>query len=164
MKTNWNDRPVILANILNPAFCGEVLRIASESYYNETGKHLPFALYFIILPLILHKPTRDALPKTTSTKFYEWLKNNPILRINIQNRIKNMVPFTREAIQFLIYYEVISITTDGNFIFNKSKKKSVQYVSDSEIKDIYDKTKMMGKWISKMGNEKTIYATLGIRP
>ena len=42
---NWEDRSKIVANLLNPAFCGEILRRAIVSYNeNEENMLFPFSL------------------------------------------------------------------------------------------------------------------------
>ena len=53
---NWEDRSKIVANLLNPAFCGEILRRAIVSYNeNEENMLFPFSLLYLILPIILLK-------------------------------------------------------------------------------------------------------------
>ena len=49
----WEDRSKIVANLLNPAFCGEILRRAIVSYNeNEENMLFPFSLLYLILPII----------------------------------------------------------------------------------------------------------------
>lgn len=49
---NWEDRSKIVANLLNPAFCGEILRRAIASYNdNEENMLFPFSLLYLILPI-----------------------------------------------------------------------------------------------------------------
>jgi len=38
MIPKWQNRPIIVANLYNPAFCGEVLRVAIKSYEKEKKK------------------------------------------------------------------------------------------------------------------------------
>ena len=46
---NWEDRSKIVANLLNPAFCGEILRRAIVSYNdNEENMLFPFSLLYLI--------------------------------------------------------------------------------------------------------------------
>lgn len=163
MIPEWKDRPVVVANLLNPAFCGEVLRVAIKAYQKETNQGLPFALTFLFLPLLLHKDTRDRFPKTVTTKFYQWLEENAVVKIFIGTRIKNLAPYTREAIQFLIYYEAININNQAELELIPYRKTKIIY-KDDEIEDIYKKAEMLGKWFGRTGNIKTIYSLMGIRP
>lgn len=166
MIPKWEDRPVIVANLLNPAFCGSVLRIAIQAYQKETDKAFPFELIFLILPFILHKNTRDSLPTKSSKKFYEWIEDNSSIKIHITQRIKNLVPYSREAILFLLYHQVIEINELGQICVTPttSRKKSIKVLNDDEWTSIQKKAEMFGKWLSKAGNSKTIFAIIGIKP
>jgi len=164
MIPKWEDRPMVVANLLNPAFCGEVLRIGIKAYTKETNQGLPFSLTFLFLPILLHKETRERFPKSVSTNFYEWLEENAIVKIFIGTRIKNLVPYTREGMQFLIYYEAIKINNQAELELISYRKKKVLYKNSNEIEDIYKKAEMLGKWLGKTGNIKTIYSLIGIKP
>lgn len=164
MIPNWENRPITVANLLNPAFCGEIIRIMIKAYKSETEKAFPFELTFLVLPLVLHKQSRDSLPSTTSKNFYEWLEENTMTKIHLVNKIKSLVSYTREAILFLIYHEAININNDGELDFIAYRKSSLSYINDEEIQTIYKKAQMLGKWLGKAGNTKTIYAAIGIKP
>lgn len=164
MIPNWENRPVTVANLLNPAFCGEIIRILIKAYKSETDKALPFELTFLVLPLVLHKQSRDSLPSTTSKNFYEWLEENTMTKIHLVNKIKSLVPYTRESILFLIYHEAININNEGELDFIKYRKSSLSYINDEEIQTIYKKAQMLGKWLAKAGDTKTIYSAIGIKP
>ena len=164
MIPKWEDRPVTVANLLNPAFCGEILRLVIKEYEKESGDKIPFELLFLVLPLVLHKQSRESLPSTTSKNFYEWLEENTMTKININTKVKSLVPYTREAILFLIYHKAITINENGKFEFVKYRKCRLPYIDDNEVKDIFKKSSMLGKWLSKIGNTKTIYASIGIKP
>lgn len=79
MKTNWIDRNTIVANLFNPAFCGEIIRVVAMEYNKHTNTKFPFAFSFIVLPILLHKETRDKLPRSVSTYFFVWVENNDYL-------------------------------------------------------------------------------------
>ncbi|MCT7482403.1 three component ABC system middle component [Aliarcobacter cryaerophilus] len=164
MLPSWENRPVTVANLLNPAFCGEIIRIMLKAYKTETNKSLPFELVFLVLPLVLHKQSRESLPSTTSKNFYEWLEENTMTKIYLVDKIKNIVSYTREAILFLIYHEAININSNGELDFVPYRKSSLNYFNNEEIEDIYKKAKMIGKWFGKIGDTKTIYAAIGIKP
>ena len=82
MKVNWDDRNPIVANLFNPAFCGQIIRIVVQSYNQNSNKKFPFALVFIILPILLHKETRERMPKSIRTYFLVWIEENGYLFIN----------------------------------------------------------------------------------
>jgi hypothetical protein len=164
MLPSWKERSIITANILNPAFCGEVLRISIQSYSKKTKSSFPFPLAFVILPLVLHKKTRNKFPKTTKTSFLVWLESNDEIKVNMAETIKNMVPFTREAILFLIYNDAAHLDEKGNFTIPKYRKKRAVEYEANEVNAIYKKAEFFGKWISNVGGVYSVFAFLGIKP
>ena len=87
-----------------------------------------------------------------------------MVKIFIGTRIKNLVPYTRESIQFLIYYEAIHINNKAELELISYRKKAIQYKNSNEVEDIYKKAEMLGKWLGRTGNIKTIYSLIGIKP
>lgn len=164
MLPTWNNRPFIVANILNPAFCGEILRIAIKAYKDATKDNIPFALTILILPFLLNKNTRNSLPPKTSKVFYEWIEENPIIKTKLPVQIKSLVPYTREAVLFLIYHEALKLDACGDLELKSYRKKKLHYLNDVEVNEVFTKAKMLGKWLSGVGNVSTIYATIGIKP
>ena len=76
----WAERPPEEASNLNHAFCGElnhafcgelICRAVAE-YSRIRQAPLNFALAFTILPIVLHKRTRDELPGNASAALYGW--------------------------------------------------------------------------------------------
>jgi hypothetical protein len=61
----WNQRPIEIRNLFNPAFCGLVMHRAMCGYEEEESspQGVPFSLTFLVLPLCLHKETREVLLK-----------------------------------------------------------------------------------------------------
>lgn len=164
MLPNWENRPTIVANLLNPAFCGEVLRITMQSYEKQKKEAFPYPLAFIVLPILLHKNIRHSLPKTSTTKFYDWLEEDDSTRLYLPKKIKNLVPYTNESIRFLIYHNAIKFDESTNLIVSKHRKKKIEYSNNSEITLIFNKSKMFGKWLTSIGDVKTIYSLIGIKP
>jgi hypothetical protein len=65
--TAWIDRPPIVAAMLNPALIAAILATAANGYHKESDRALPWPLAFVIVPLVLHRGTREALPTSTRT-------------------------------------------------------------------------------------------------
>ena len=160
----WEQRSIITASLLNPAFCGEAIRLASVSFQKKHGKNIPFPLVFIILPLVLHKKTRESLPGSSRTKLHDWLSSNDELKIGMAERIKYLVPYTRESILFLYRYNILSfdeqgcIKTTGSLIV-----KSADILTD-EVQDIFNKSIALGRWMATFPRESMVFTMLGIQP
>jgi hypothetical protein len=162
---NWEERSVITANLLNPAFCSEIIRRTIVSYNkNEEDEKFPFSLLFLILPIVLHKKTREHMPMRSSTYFHSWVEENEFLFIDFAERAKQLNPFTKESLMFLLQHNAANITNDGQIEVNPYRKKTPRGENLDEVIGIYRKAELLGKWLRLTGNEQTIYMFLKIRP
>lgn len=162
MLPNWENRPEITANLVNPAFCSEIMRECVNAYKTETKENFPFALSVLVLPLILNSTIRERLPKTKANTIHSWINNNEELKIGLATHISNLLPFTRETVMFGIAHNSLSIDEKGN-IEIKTRKGKLK-TEDEEVKSCLSKAGVLGKLLSKSGNSLTIYSILGIKP
>jgi hypothetical protein len=161
MLPNWEERPLTVANLLNPAFCGEVIRRCITEYQKINSVGLPFQLAFLVLPIILNKQIRESLPKTSGKNFVAWIEENQIIKKDLPNIIKNIVPYSQESIMFLMMYEIIKINENGNFeVMTKSKPIN----EENEVTDCYKKSELLGKLFAKAETSQFIFINLGIKP
>ncbi|MED4354315.1 DUF6521 family protein [Schinkia azotoformans] len=161
---SWEKRPDEIQALLNPAFIGRLIREFVQSYTKENKKDVPFELLFIFLPIALQKKFRDALPNTTRTQIHVWLLNHPEYRIAFANKNKNLVPFVREAITFLLQRDIISLTDQGEFAMGNKKYRRVKVFETEDVQECLKAAKFMGKWLARSGSSSTIYAIWGLRP
>jgi hypothetical protein len=157
----WTERPEVTANLLNPAFCSEVIRECVNGYQAEAGEGLPFALSFLVLPLILNNRIRERLPKTKSTPVHAWINEREDLRVGLARQVSGFVPFSREAIMFGAMHGTISIADSGLL---EAKGKSKIKTEDTEIKSCLSKSGTLGKVLARSGTPATIYSLLGVKP
>lgn len=162
MLPNWENRPEITAQLINPAFCSEILRVCVTSYKSEANTNFPFALTVLVLPFVLNNKIRERLPKTKSNTIHSWINSNEDLKIGLANSISSYIPFTREAVMFAIAHNTMSIDESGNIDIKPRKRKLK--TEDEEIKSCLKKAEVIGKIFSKSGNLLTIYSILGIKP
>jgi Family of unknown function (DUF6521) len=164
---SWEERPVEYANLLNPAFCSILLQNAIKGYQKEKEQGMPYALLFLVLPLVLHSSTRNVLPKTTVTKLHIWLQRQPEARVGFSDRASNLVPYTKEALAFGMQTGIINLREDGKFTWVKGKLKAISAVSwssDTEPAICCKKAEFIGRWLAQAGEVSTIYTMWGICP
>src|SRR6266540_2320032 len=97
--STWTERPRVEATLLNPALLAVLIAAAAKDYETD-GAGMPWPLAFIVPPLVLHRPTRDALPRNTRTHLSTWIRRQPLLRAGFPARAAAMVPLTREGLRF----------------------------------------------------------------
>lgn len=164
MKIAWSDRNTIVANLFNPAFCGEVIRVVAKEYNKNANSKFPFAFTFLVLPILLHKETRERMPRSVRTYFFVWVEENDDLFFDFAKRTSNMVKFTKEAITFLMAYQKISLTEQGEIITNPINSKVPTSPDYLEYNEIIKKAGMLGKWLSSTTDAKSIYSFFRITP
>jgi Family of unknown function (DUF6521) len=116
MMPTWNERPTEVANLLNPAFVGILLRKAVDGFNGEIKDGMPLELLYLVLPFCLHPATAARLPRSPSaTPLHVWLQKeeNRDVLLSFAERASALVPFVREALLFSCSRQVISIGEDG---------------------------------------------------
>ena len=160
---NWENRPQEIAFLLNPAFCGRIIYTVVRQYNLSSKQSFPFPLVYLILPLILHKKTREKI--SSRTKLLNWIQTNPDLLIGYAQRASSLIEITNEAIEFLLQTGIIKITDNAELKINfKIKGLSKTKYIDNEIKDCLNKSEHVGKWFANTGKVETVYIGLGVRP
>lgn len=161
----WTDRSPEVAALLNPAFCGLLISVGLNEYLKNIEEGAPYAFPFIMLPLILHQPTRLLFPRTSRIAFSTWVTNVDTAKVKIgfAERAKNMVPYVKEALIFSLQNKNIQVTDSGLL---RAPFLVHQFFSNTtpEVKDCIRVSKIFGKWFSMVGDFKTAMALLGIRP
>jgi hypothetical protein len=109
----WNQRPIEVANLFNPAFCALLLRQAVAGYQKISGHGMDYAMAFVVLPVVLHKATREALPYASTTKLHMWMQKHHEVRIGFTERMQNMVQITKEALLFALQRNALALDETG---------------------------------------------------
>ena len=161
----WEKRPLEIANLLNPAFCLLIMREAASEYSKEKAEGFPYVLTFLVLPIVLHRSTRETLPKTKSTKMHVWLEDNQNLRIGFAARVSRLVPYTREALVFGLQKGKIRIDENASvYSEGKLSRFAVPHQRPGDVSTCRDKAKFVGRWFANSGNTSTIFTMWGIKP
>jgi hypothetical protein len=159
----WEDRPLEIANLLNPAFCALLLRDAAYAYEKRASAGLPYPLAFLILPIVLHRQTREALPRTTATLLHPWLLDHSLLQMEVQVLSRRLLPYSREAVIFGLLHSALNVADDGSL---ESGMKSVRKVFDrhTEPDACRKAASFVGSWFGKVGDPALVLAMWGIMP
>ena len=159
----WSLRPIEVAHLLNPAFCAILLREAAIGHQAETERGMPYALSFLVLPIVLHAPTRDALPKSIAKKLHTWIEDNQFSRVRFAERVRSLVSHTKESIIFACQGNMLQISDNGLLVSTSHKKLKVPWEPYSESYSCNQKAKFVGRWFGRFGDIPTIFAMWGIK-
>jgi Family of unknown function (DUF6521) len=158
----WRERPAEVANLLNPAFCGRLLVRAIEHY----DQPMPLTLLMLVLPIILHQDTREALPRSVATSMQLWLERHPEAHIGFAERVREITPFTRETLTFCLVHgrlRHVSGTAAFTALPAPRRRPTSSAEPTEEVGRCLTAAGLVGRWFS-LGTPSSVYALWGIRP
>lgn len=159
----WENRPIEVANLLNPAFCGEILVRAIAQYQTTSQEPLPYALAFLVLPIVLHKRTREQIPAQARVQLHAWIQQHQNLRVGFADRASQMVPITNESIMFLLQLNQLSIDRQGR-LATRTRRGARKVPTSEEIDDCYRKAQVVGRWFARAGASENVFTMWGVKP
>jgi hypothetical protein len=158
-----NEEPMEIKNLFNPVFLTTVLGTSVGAYQSKSKKGFPYVLSFLLLPLVLHKKTRDTIPNSANASLHKWINQNQQIKIDIENRISGLSEKIKKSIILGSNYGFFKFSEDGRIILLTKMKYDVIIDSQSEVKSILKKAHVLGKLFSSM-DAVEIFALLGVRP
>lgn len=160
--TIWKNRTPEIAYLLNPAFCSAIIYATIFEYQKKAKNCFPYTLIYLILPMILHKSTRERI--SSRTNMVVWLQKNSDVLIGYPARASSLIPFTNEALEFLLEQMIINIDDGKLSILKTIPKSKMSNFTDQEILECIQKAEHVGRWFAQMGAEENIYAAWGVKP
>jgi hypothetical protein len=162
----WRHRSQEERVLLNPSFCSVLLWHGAYGYLTEKNEALSFEESFLILPFVLHRETRENLPRTISTSLPVWLEKNALARSKIITRARLLVPFTKEALLFGGLHGLIHFDNGKLYaIMRWQKNINIMLRSSSdEVRECAKRSEFIGKWFAQSGSASTTLAIIGVRP
>jgi len=154
----WTDRPQVAATLLNPALIATLESVAAHEYERTARQAMSWPLAFLVVPLVLHRPTRQALPRDTRTHLVTWVSRNPLLRAGFPARAKSLAPIVREGLRFGLRHGVLSAE---NGLIRGSLRPDT---SQGQLAELLRTAGLVGRWLAKTTEPSTAFALLGIGP
>jgi Family of unknown function (DUF6521) len=160
---SWDQRPFEIRNLFNPAFCGLVLLRALQGFEEKDSSGMPFSLALLVLPLCLHKDSREIISKHRRAYLLKTVGDNPQILVGFADRAKDLHAFTFEALGFAMKLDCFEVTNEGRLKTLPEKvRKTVTGTPESiECQRVARK---LGKEFADIADRVTIYTTFGIRP
>jgi hypothetical protein len=160
----WQERPIEIAHLFNPAFCGLLMAAGVSGFTERDENGMPYPLSFVLLPIVLHRSTREALPNTLSTKMHPWIQQNQDVRVGFAERCHAISGHIREAVLFAGLSGLISFSADARMKPTKARLKTPAWPAESESAVCFRRARFVGSWLANAGEVGTVFAMWGIRP
>jgi hypothetical protein len=163
---SWTTRPPEERALLNPGFCSCLLWHAASGYQAAVQAPLPFDLAFLVLPIVLHRQTRESLPRATRTSLAVWIDEHPLARSHVADRGRTLLPFSKEAMILGGMHGLLDLNGVVVRANPQWKKRIVAELitSTDEVRDCAKRAEFVGKWLAGSGSSGTVMAILGVRP
>lgn len=161
----WNERPAEEARNLNPAFCADLIARTVAEYHKSRRAPLSMATAFLVLPLTLHKPTRNILPGRANTAFATWISTNNPMLAELPGRVNRLRPLSREALLFSIRYGINTLN-DGGLVpgARPIKLTARPALTTDDVNDARAAAALLGRWFGAQVNESAILQGFGVAP
>ncbi|RWP54349.1 three component ABC system middle component [Mesorhizobium sp.] len=161
----WAHRPTEEASNFNPAFCGELLCRSVGEYHKVRSRPFNVALAFLVLPLALHKATRDGLPGRSNVAFAGWVAEHSTLIAELALRVERLRPVVRESMMFAIRQQRLAFDEGG--LIPGAKKLSATAKADLTTADADEARSaagLLGRWFSGQARTPAILQGFGVGP
>lgn len=159
----WDQRPFEIRNLFNPAFCGLVLFRSLNGYEDIDERGMPFSLSLLVLPLCLHKDSRQVIVSNPRSYLLKTTENNQQLMVGFGDRVSEMLPYAFEGFGLLMERGCITVSDRGR-IQTVPKKVRKTVTGTDETVDCHKVARIVGREFARIADRSTIYATFGIRP
>ena len=168
-ETHWNlawaDRPAEEARNLNPAFCAELIARTVGEFHRSRQAPLSMAVAFLVLPLTLHKPTRDALPGRANSAFATWVAENGPLLAELPERANRLRPISREALLFAIRHWLLAIHAGGLVPGAKPIRLAFRpSLSTDDVAETRAAAGLLGRWFAGQTTDGSVMQGFGVAP
>ena len=124
---------------------------------------MPFSLSLLVLPLCLHKDSREVIASSPRSYLLKTTEKNQQVMVGFVDRVTQMLPYAFEGFGLLMERGCIAIADDGRIqtVPNKVRKA----VSGTEETVSCQKVaRNVGREFARIADRATIYTTFGIRP
>jgi Family of unknown function (DUF6521) len=162
----WGDRSREEANLLNPAFLATLIDSAAAGHRELAAAGLPWPLVFLALPAVLHKRTREALPRDVRGSMAGWVRSHPLEVQEIGERAATVRAPINEALVFGLAHG--TITRDGPRLLpgRRARRRPGQPWREptGDFVACATRARFFGRWCAVSGTPATVFALWGLRP
>jgi len=124
---------------------------------------MPFSLSLLVLPLCLHKDSRDLIAAGSRNHLLKITERSPQIVAGFAGRASSMLPYAFEGFGLLTERGCVTVQKSGNLLTVPDKvRKTVS--GTNETRSCQRVARFVGKEFARIADRVTIYTTFGIRP
>jgi hypothetical protein len=163
----WAERSREEANLFNPSFLAVLIERLASGHRDRTGMGIPWPLAYVGIPVVLHRPTRDALPSSVNTSMAAWTRGHPLLVSSLAARAQSLRPTVSEALLFGLARR--EIVREGGTILPPERRRRrprgpTLREPTEDFKQCAQHAAFFGRWCGESGLPATVMALWGVKP
>ena len=163
MSARSIPRPFEEEALFNPAFLSLLLREAATQFSERSsGRDLPAVLAYLIAPVALHGPTRQALPTHVTAQMGEWVRAHPGVLVDLPSRARSLRPLVSIAACFALRHGILD-GGDGVLRAGTIKRRPRGMAKSADVEDCLSRAGFLGRWFSEQTDATTTLAIWGLR-
>lgn len=159
----WDVRSPVPAAMFNPALISTTIATAANQYEETSGLAMPWPLAYLVVPLVLHRPTREGLPRTKATSLAKWADDNTVLVSGLPARAQHLAPHVREGLRFGLREGMMEVI-GGDALRSLAKPQIEVRKVEGDLAVIYQASRLIGRVLGRAGSPVDIFATLRVQP
>ncbi len=136
---------------------------ALAGYEEEDDRGMPFSLSLLVLPLSLHKDSREVIASSPRSYLLKTAEKNQQIMVGFADRVTQMLPYAFEGLGLLMERGCIVVADDGR-IQTVLKKVRKTVCGTAETVACQKVARVVGKEFARIADRATVYTTFGIRP
>lgn len=161
---SWHTQPYDVANVYNPAFIGELLRMCAAGYADDSGEGMPLVLAFVALPLLLYKDSRSSLMAKRYRYFRTWLDETPEVRVALAERARELRTFVQLGVAFALQHQAIRLDGEGELHAQPRAKPTRKGIRPPKDAEHFKAAYALGRLLRQGGQLHNVFIALGVRP
>ncbi len=124
-----------------------------------------FVLAYLVLPVVLHEPTRETLPSSNKTKLSTWIMRHPEVRAGLPERCQALLPFTTSALSFLLGSKAVTVDERGFLSIGNITLRGVTSFPklSSEVGRCWSRALLLGELFGSVPRPSRVLISLGVR-
>jgi hypothetical protein len=145
--------------LFNEVFTSELLVNACWAKEQDSGTGLTWPAAFLILPLALHPPTRENLPRSPSVTLAAWAVGHTALAQTMTGRVATMVEPTKRAIRHGLRADRLKLS--GTDLLAAQRPRNPTSDWPQELTAAVRAARLSGRWF-RATDAYTAFSLLGI--
>lgn len=150
--------------MLNPSLLATITANAALRYRDNSDQAMPWMYAFVIAPLVLHRGTRESLPRTTRTNLTSWVADHPTEHAGVARRAAALREAVQEGLRFGLRAGILAVDQSGGLRGSLASGRGHTLSKDSEVQQIIARAGFVGKWLTKIDQPATVFVLLGVAP